>query len=571
MKIVIKPFFLIISSISAICLFSEATIQGLIICSLTGLLTGMLINKITKVSVLKYNKWTTVFSLLFSVILANESAVYFFSSCFLSSNINIFSLNANYSNMLVITVSIILALFSLPAFYIIFSNVIFYSTEMIRNVKWKHLLKTTFRLSFKSLRNILLMICNIAAAATIGTLLLMWAYSLNIQQIQENVKQSAVTLEKEGTYPKMFSWCHSQLDNFTDSIMLLEAADNTESSLIERTMMAYRGVIDNFNPCDTLIYHYIDNKPFSDTTNYPRYWHGYQIFVKPLLFLTNYNVIRILNCSAQFLLFIITCLLLIKRNLKICLLPYSISYLMLMPVVLSSSLQFSQCYYVFTLGMILILLYGYRNRYLPVFFIFINIGILTAYFDFLTYPLSTFGIPAAVYLLIRKNDDLETKLSHIIKNGLAWCIGFGGMWISKWIISSYLTGFNTFSDALSAFSSRTSKTSSDGIEKYSIIQCGLTNYITFFKTPAAILFVVYIIYIVLKIVHQKNKLTTEQIYRLVFPYILLSVAPAVWFSFATNHSTIHYWFTNKECVISSIALTFGLIELKNNSNFNSSH
>ena len=43
------------------------------------------------------------------------------------------------------------------------------------------------------------------------------------------------------------------------------------------------------------------------------------------------------------------------------------------------------------------------------------------------------------------------------------------------------------------------------------------------------------------------------------PFMLLALAPAVWYVFARNHSAIHYWFTNKACIVTALAGMCGLL------------
>ena len=146
----------------------------------------------------------------------------------------------------------------------------------------------------KAVKTAGLLLLSLLSAACIGTLLLCGAYALPTGPIDENVRKSAEILEKEGTYPSLFSWCLSTLDNFTDSYMLLEAADPTEEPLLHRALLNRPGV-GSRDPRKALTDHYLGGEPFPEGTGYTRYWHGYQIWLKPLLSVTTYGGIRILN------------------------------------------------------------------------------------------------------------------------------------------------------------------------------------------------------------------------------------------------------------------------------------
>ena len=63
------------------------------------------------------------------------------------------------------------------------------------------------------------------AGILLGWLLVTASYLLPLQNIQQNVRKSAATVEREGSYPFLYeNWRSTRLDNFTDSIMMLLAA-----------------------------------------------------------------------------------------------------------------------------------------------------------------------------------------------------------------------------------------------------------------------------------------------------------------------------------------------------------
>ena len=72
-----------------------------------------------------------------------------------------------------------------------------------------------------------------------------------------------------------------------------------------------------------------------------------------------------------------------------------------------------------------------------------QIGIVVSYFDFLTYPLVTLGVPLCL-LLILQADKITylQKIKNIISLSIAWVIGYLGMWAMKWMIGSIATHKN---------------------------------------------------------------------------------------------------------------------------------
>ncbi|MBO6165556.1 MAG: hypothetical protein J6O17_04190 [Eubacterium sp.] len=440
----------------------------------------------------------------------------------------------------------------------------------------------------------MMILLNLAAAAIIGMVLLDITFSLPLSPIEKNVRQSAVTIRNEGTYPKVTKYATSQLDNFTDSIMMLEAADASEVSTIEKTVFVYHGVIDGLDRAEGLAAHFIDGKDFTREYDYSRYWHGYLIILRPMLSLFGYSTIRIINGIVQLLVICVISVLMYRCGLKNVIVPYVISYMMLMPIAMSKSMQFSVCFYVLSLGVILLLATckhcnsnhkdtkagrsdtkrsecAYRStdterRYeLCALFIFLNMGILTAYFDLLTYPIATFGVPAVIYLLLTETEELMPRFIRLARNGILWCVGYGCMWISKWILGSLLTGINLFDNATNVFKQRTAAESADGLERFGIYTVLRSNYGTFLKTPVTLIMILYFIYVVIRVIAsiRSRRVTFGDTVRHAIPYVILALVPAVWYIFARNHSAIHYWFTNKACIVTALAGMCGLLYAAN--------
>lgn len=159
--------------------------------------------------------------------------------------------------------------------------------------------------------------------ALIGLLLMTAVYMIPTDRINENVKKAASIFKEEGAFYNMFPWCTSQVDNFTDTIILLEAAYDGEESTIEKAMEVKRETVANWNnPWMQLLLKYIYGIELPDTISYARYWHGYLAIVKPLLSLIDYSTFRIVNSLIQITLIVSIIYLLVKNNMKAYILPY---------------------------------------------------------------------------------------------------------------------------------------------------------------------------------------------------------------------------------------------------------
>ncbi len=397
-----------------------------------------------------------------------------------------------------------------------------------------------------------IMLACLLLSAVIGTLLLFGAYCLPTGPIDENVRKSAEVFTAENTYRSIFSWCTSMLDNFTDSYMLLEAADRTEGTVPERALLNYPG-INGWGPREVLVSHYTEDTPLPKSIQYARYWHGYEILLKPLLSVMTYRGIRIVNGIAQGALVLLTCFLLSRRRLKHIILPFLLTYLMLMPLALAESLQFSACFYVAVLAMIL-MLHGKRVK--P-YLVFLAAGIATSYFDLSTYPVLTFGMPAVLCFAMDPPENTKGGILRFLWIGICWALGYAGMWVLKWIIASLVTGQNIFTDALNQLRARTSDVAQDEVTHVAYTECAIRNAVWFLRTPASILAVCYCIWNCLPFSRRstgKDNRNEDCSVR-ILPYLLIAVAPFVWFALTINHSYIHIFFVNKTLAVSFFAAT----------------
>lgn len=560
LKLIVLP-----SSVCLFISFSHPAFWSIAFHFIIGCLLGFTAYKLTPPSYISEHRVLNLIAILLSIfasffLCTNASSSFFYSRFPYSQLFETLRLLVSSPKFCVTIISYMLGIASVPFTVYIIYLLISYAFLLFNTINIKEIWKTFISgISSSSVaKACTYTIVNLIAAVFLGIILLYCAYSLPLNAIQANVAASAYTIQEEGTYPKLFTWATSRLDNFTDSIMLLEASDNASRPTMDRVMNVYRGEIDDLDAADSLIAHFIDDQPFSTVHDYTRYWHGYHIFLKPLLHITDYNGIRILNAAAQTLCVIFICILLYRDNLSAYIMPFIVSYLMLMPIAMAKSLQFSSCFYIMMFASAVILMRSTRGRTPSVSFLFFNTGILTSFFDFLTYPIATFGVPAVFCLLLQTDETLEQKLVSLFKAGVFWCIGFGGMWISKWIVASYTVGYDLLGDAFQHIGFRLNGTVN--FASTSLIDVLASNLQSFLSTPVTLFAVIALTKNTLQII-KHSALSSEEIARILLPYAFIGLTPIVWFSFAKNHSAIHYWFTNKACIVTLLSFLFASVSI----------
>lgn len=372
--------------------------------------------------------------------------------------------------------------------------------------------------------------------------------------VLNNLNHSVIAFEKEGYRPEITPYISSYLDNFTDALMLETTSQETSDSIVNKALLSYRyvGYEDDkeLDPVETFIEYYGDEKDdvsFVKTT-YARYWHGYQVFLKPALVVLNYPQIRIGNIILNVVLTIIIYIKMRKMlNIKIAVL-YLLVWISLMPIVLFCSLQFSSVFYISTIAAIIILNIKIKTE--NAFSFFFVIGCLTSYFDLLTYPLITLCIPLCIYLLVYQMDQKE-ELKQVLFLSVAWGAGYFGMWIMKWILASVLTEKNIIGTTLQQIQIRSSNTVNE--QKISYFSVLGKNIINFVKNPAPWIFIFQVLYYLIKRKGHKEKKGNA------ISFFLIAIYPFLWYLVTMNHSYIHAWFTFRELSISLMALGCMLI------------
>lgn len=386
----------------------------------------------------------------------------------------------------------------------------------------------------------------------IGYFMLVICYSIPTGRMENHTKNSAFIFQKEGHYPQLTGINVSQLDNFTDALMLLTAAHPRDKNVWVSAVDAARYCAQGQDPVETLINMSGNNGIDLETKDYQRYWHGYLIFLKPLLLFFDYSQIRYLIMAGQMFLFslLLSGLAVTKKELVI---PTVFLWLFLNPIATMCSLQFNNIVMITFIAMLLILrLKTFWKKDMDKWTIFfLCIGGITSYIDLLTYPLVSLGIPLILWLAsCDENTSIRDHLQHVLQLSFFWCIGYGGMWAGKWILGSMISGNDVISNALATILFRTSPfLSSESSDKitYLMILARMWEYSGKCIMMSLIVACSYFcVYKLLNIPRLKLRNT--------LPYALMGIYPFVWFFVLRNHSFIHVFFTYRELAVTAYAI-----------------
>ncbi len=397
----------------------------------------------------------------------------------------------------------------------------------MKSVVWKRLLWA-----------IIFLFCGIILA----TLLLVLVYALPTGRMRDNVNNSIDLFKTEGDYKELIPGIYvGKLDNYTDSVMLAQAIYDGEESVSIKAMNVMARMSKGKNYRESLI-EYLDNGKSDGVHEYFWYWHGYMIYLKPLLLFFDYANIRLLNMAFVFITILFLGYEMYKRGVGKYIIPFGLALFLLSPITIMMSLQFSSCFYMMMLGNI-VLLHFYdvlmdKKMYM---FVFLFIGMGTSFFDFLTYPVVTLGIPLIWFFILNTNKSLWNMFKDFFVNTCFWGIGYVGMWCGKWAIASVILRKNCFIQAINKIMAHTSVD-----ENITIAEVFRRNFEWTSERAYQVVMIAFLILLIVWLIKTGVDIVNL---KCIIPILIIMLFPIAWYFFASSHAYFHYWMEYRECIV----------------------
>lgn len=387
----------------------------------------------------------------------------------------------------------------------------------------------------------------IGICAFVGILLLAGSYLVPSRLIYENVNKSAITLYEEeiGRYV----WEDSPetiLDNHTDGLILNEAitfAQDGISDILLNPHIRAGGMSAATSLYEVVV---LANDDYR-TEYYGRYWHGYLAVIRPLLMFFNYTQIRHLLMTLQIFLVFVYVWMTARADALNALIPFAGLWLFLSPITLFGSLQYAPCFLVTML--MLIVLFGWKDKIdnSRRNDLFLLAGIATAYFDLLTYPLVTLGVPLLFYLATDRECLFSAKKAfrNVAALSFSWGGGYAVMWGLKWILASMFTEENIIADAVDRILLRSGQLSENmpygKVLKYATQNMDMNRVFWIFLTLAVLSVCIRI---------KRHRMIRKETLPSLGIMLLVSLYPFAWYFVAAEHSMHHSHFVWREMGIS---------------------
>ena len=409
------------------------------------------------------------------------------------------------------------------------------------------------------MRKVLNCLLYLVGGVIAGYLLLVLCFCLPNGRIHNNVIESGKSFN--GEYKTLIrNNIATKTDDYTDALMLLTAENNDDKNPLTASIYAYHTVRSGDYPNKTITD--LENSN-NEAEQYSRYWHGYLFFLKPLLLFFNYDQILVVNAFVVLALIIGVVYLLQKRRLSKYIIPYTIAIGLMFPVAISLSMQYFTVFAVFNVAVILELLFFEKiQRTHNFFYWFLLIGMVVCYFDLLTYPLVSLGIPLLIWLLMenyKKVLSLKKNLGRIVLGALAWGIGYFGIWVGKWVLGSIVTGENLFASAMDAAEHRT-MSAIDSSEQISRTFPITEAFGKIFTMPVCFVLILVLVVGIVLIIKRRIQINRKKALANLW-MLAIALLPLVWYMVLANHSAWHMFFTYRTMCILVFAIGCYLISL----------
>lgn len=359
-------------------------------------------------------------------------------------------------------------------------------------------------------------------------------YCIPTSWIQENVEKSVAVMENEGDYPMYFFYRHSAIiDVHTDKLMY--------ESLIQNR--------DYYNPIQASV----------SINQYPRYWHGYQVILRPLTVVFQVQEVRYLGMLVFHLLFFWSAWLMAKKtkpvNAMLYVLTVSTGYIVFLPV----CLQFLSTFLVLFVSLIVLLSRYDKDKPMRLMLYFFIIGMVENFFDFLTYPIITLGIPLILLLWMRVRDEkanFKNNFWFMFRASVSWFLGYALTWISKWLIAAGILGIRYFWRTMSVVQYRLEGSEEEPLDRLGTIRKNLKSWMNVqddgIITWSKVALLIIVVALILCIWKKVKDLRTVAAY---VPILFVAAYPYIWYLVMSNHSQIHHWFTYR----AQLVALFGIL------------
>lgn len=411
-------------------------------------------------------------------------------------------------------------------------------------------------------KNVLIIL---SSSVLIGTFLLMLTFCLPVDSARAHVEESLYKMIEIKNDENGDAFRKSLVDlkiGFTDALMVQNALEKIEGkSIIEHAMYVYHYDIQEDDSTwlteESLGIFLREGSDDLYLREYSKYWHGYLVYLKPLLMCMSWEAVEIFLIVLQTALLVAILALAFHKKQPLLGLSVACAFLYMKPVSVLVSLSMNVCWLITLVAILALLIYydkieqkNWREE------VFLLIGIATAYMDFLTYPIVTLGLPLCFYLVqdVEKTLHWWKRIKQTFWLCACWGVGYIGMWGMKWVVAEITCQTGTLRQAVWSVIYRTGPLDGYGSAFTGVsrtVNDVLGQYDSMFYTIGfGMIAVAAVVSVLLCLMKARNMNWGITIICLA----VIALFPFVWLTLTQNHTAIHCVFTFRIMAVSIMSL-----------------
>ncbi len=284
----------------------------------------------------------------------------------------------------------------------------------------------------------------------LGWILFSLSYLLPVSNIIQNLNQSIDEISTERFANIWMEGAEARNDDWSEGMIISMAVKSADKSDIFIAPLNLCGIsVGDLGPTESVAAYVSDPSIDYKISSNNRYWNGLVMILKLELSFFNLTEVRLLNMLIQLILLGIIFYMMGKQNMKDEMIPFLFMIMVMNPATLSMSLKLIPEYIIMLAGCIFILSRpdAYFKNSEKAVITFSVIGSLTSFFNMLSFPLITFGIPVMFYIWKTKRIT-RVKIKTVLAIAVSWCMGYLVCWFCKWIACTLFTDENLIANAL---------------------------------------------------------------------------------------------------------------------------
>lgn len=335
-------------------------------------------------------------------------------------------------------------------------------------------------------------------------------------------------------------------DKITDYIMVSASDSDTLSATLtpaEAAMLCPALVLGPERPDPALATRSADTFLTYEPALYGRYWHGYQLWLRPLLAVTDARGAYAAVAVTLWGLLAALCALLWRRSLRYAagalLLSLALTAWWVVPGCFALSISWG-----IALAASVAILTMHRLTASPLrsALLFFAIGGFTSFSELLLTPMVAFTLPCVMLGLVRSE---YRSYRAVASFAAAWCAGYALTWCAKWLMAWLITGHNFLAEV------------GDSVLQRTVSTDGTTHILSRFAAlvaahPVACALAaaacVALLCLAARGAHRRGTVWL----------LAIAAVQLAWFAFAAEHTLVHFPYTYRALAPVLLALLLSL-------------